>query len=590
MSDLVSDIKSRISVYDLISQYVQLKKAGRNWKGLSPFKPEKTASFMVSDEKQIWHCFSTGKGGDVFSFIQEYEGVDFNEALVILAEKAGVEIEKYRKSFKPENKSEKEEMLKAHDYAADFFHSQLFKNNDGKKVIEYLTKRGVTDETIKNFKIGFAPDSYDMLYPFLLKKGIRKSVLLKTGLCSTNNTDSDKIYDKFRARLMFPIAESLGRICGFGGRALKKDQAPKYLNSPESLIYNKSKILYGLSFSKKYIKSENKILLVEGYFDVILPYQEGIKYVVSTSGTALTKDHVNMISRYTDNVLTCFDSDVAGFNATVRSYELLKGKDLRVKTVDAVGGKDPADFVLNDKVAFEKSISEARNFLEFYLDKLMKDKNLDDIEVRKFIIDSFLSFLNLLSPVEKDYYVRFLSLKMKLSETLLYEELSLIKKKELGNYSKSNEKENLYDLKKLSFPEFVIAFLLAFPVYFGRFSEKVFDNFFENDLNIIYNTMYKQYNTSRVELIEWDLDDFDFDEVKKSLSMLILFGEDKYKSLSDSAIEEEFEKLVSKFIVDEQKRKEKSLEKQILEAEQTGDTEKLLKLLKVHQEVLSNKK
>jgi DNA primase len=302
----------------VISQYVQLKKAGRNYKGLSPFNSEKTPSFVVSPEKQIFHCFSSGKGGDIFTFIQEFEGVSFPEALQILADQSGIKISNIDKFYKKEAKSEKDEYYKAHDLACEFFEKQLWDSKEGEKVLEYLHKRGVTDETIKSFRVGFSPDEYDALYPILNKKGIAKKVILNSGLAASKGIGGDQIYDKFRSRLMFPIIDYMGRICGFGGRALKKDQDPKYLNSPENPIYNKSKVLYGLYEAKQSIKEKDQVVFVEGYFDVIMPHQDGVKNVVATSGTALSSDQIRLIKRLTSNVVTCFDSDSAGFEATKR--------------------------------------------------------------------------------------------------------------------------------------------------------------------------------------------------------------------------------------------------------------------------------
>jgi DNA primase len=266
MGDPVDEIKSRLSIEELVSSYVQLKKAGRSYKGLCPFHSEKTPSFVVSSEKQICHCFGCNKGGDIFTFIQEVEGISFPEALRLLADRVGVKIEENKSKSVSVSKKEKDEFYRAHDLAAEFFEKQLLSSRDGEKVLEYLYKRGLTNETIKEFRLGFAPDSYDSLYPFLLKKGINKDILIQSGLVSAKNLSSDDIYDKYRQRLIFPILDNLGKICGFGGRALKKDQMPKYLNSPENIIYNKSKLLYGLYHSQKAIKEFDKILLVEGYF------------------------------------------------------------------------------------------------------------------------------------------------------------------------------------------------------------------------------------------------------------------------------------------------------------------------------------
>jgi len=311
MADIVEDIKSRLDIVSYISSYVQLKKTGRNFKGVCPFHSEKTPSFIVSPEKQIWHCFGCSKGGDLFAFVKEADGVSFVEAIQILADKAGLKVEKLSKFEKKEDKSEKDDYFHAHELACEFFEKKLYDTKDGEKVLKYLKNRGLKDETIKDFRLGFAPDEYELLYTYLLKKGIKKEIMVKSGFASSKGIGDDKIFDKYRARLMIPIFDYMGRICGFGGRALKEDQMPKYLNSPDNIVYNKSRLLYGLSNAKKYIKENDGVVLVEGYFDMILPYQAGVKNIVATSGTALTQDQVRLIKRLTQNVTTCFDTDSA---------------------------------------------------------------------------------------------------------------------------------------------------------------------------------------------------------------------------------------------------------------------------------------
>lgn len=588
MADLVEDIKARLGVYDVISQYVQLKQAGRSWKAPSPFKSEKTPSFYVSPEKNIWHCFSTGKGGDIFTFVEEYEGVDFSEALNILAEKAGLDMAEYRKSFKPGRKTEKDEMYKAHELAAMFFQEKLHTSRDGAKVLDYLKRRGLTDESIEEFKIGFAPDKFDQLYPYLMKKGISKKVMLDSGFVSSKSTNADKIYDKFRGRLMFPIFNNLGRISGFGGRALKKEQMPKYLNSPENVIYNKSQILYGLSHSKKVIKEKDQALLVEGYFDVILPYQEGIQQVVASSGTALTKEHVKLIKRFTNNVVSCFDFDEAGFNATVRSYEMLREAGIQVKTVSNMKGKDPADFVREDAEGFKTVVSEASSFLDFYIEKLVERNDISNIDGRTTVVRTMLPFLKQLSAVERDHYIRHLSKNLNIDESTLYDEVDSYALP-LGHPARQVDNMSVPKNVGIKFnrEEILFSIVLEYPDLFKKVSESINENDLSSEFKKVYNVLTNQYNSCRDKLERWDLATADLEGLKPRLDVLSLYGEERYSSFSQEILAEEVDKLLSQFKKNRKHLHLKEIHRKIEEAEKNEDKKLLLELLQEQQKILS---
>jgi len=582
MNDQVSEIKSRLDIVDVVSSYVQLKKAGRNYKGLCPFHGEKTPSFVVSTEKQICHCFGCNKGGDIFSFIEEIEGVNFAEALQLLADRAGVKIEK--KAFNKEKKGEKDEFFKAHDLACKFFEEQLYKTNDGKKVLKYLHKRGLNEETIKEFRIGFAPDKYDQLHPMLLKKGITKKTLIKSGFVSSKNLTDDRIYDKYRARLMFPIFNYFGKICGFGGRALKKDQMPKYLNSPENIIYNKSRVLYGLSHAKKSIKEKDQIVLVEGYFDVTLPYQEGVQNVVATSGTALTKDQVQKIKRLTPNVTTCFDSDKAGFEATKRAYELVQGENLVMKSV-SLDEKDPADLVRDQggKVFLEK-LKNAKDFFIFFMDKLIGENDVTTIDGRREVLKELLPLFKKISPSTMDFYVRELSTKLDMPERLLYDEIELFKLPRAHPAQKSETVETDY---KFHLEEILLAIILEYPELFSEVSKIVDKNSFNDDLQDIYKALSNQYNSARIAHSKWEFDKGVLAERKRKIDVLRVYAEEKYSEFSKEILGEELQKLVDRMKKRRRIGRLKEIHLEIEKAENSGDKEKLMILLREHQQLLS---
>jgi DNA primase len=588
MADVVEDIKSRLDINTVVSQYVQLKQAGRNFKGLCPFHSEKTPSFVVSPEKQICHCFGCHKGGDIFSFIQEVEGVTFPEAVQILADKAGIKVKSLSKFNKKEGKSEKDEFFKAHDLVCEIFEKQLHTTNDGKKVLGYLKKRGIKDETIKEFRIGFAPDEYDFLYPQLLKKGISKKVLIKSGFVTQKSIADDRIYDKLRSRLMFPIFDFMGRICGFGGRALKQDQMPKYLNSPENIVYNKSKVLYGFSHSKQAIKKEDKVIVVEGYFDVILPYQEGVKNVVATSGTALTEDQVRLIKRLVTNVVTCFDTDEAGFEATKRSYGLFQKQDINVKSVADLGEKDPADLVKekNGK-AFSELIDKAPDFMIFFIDNLLQRYDVRNLDDRKKILKDMIPLLKKIPATEKDAYVREFAKKMELSESSLYDDIENFNLPANHPVHQSGEAE-LIENKGIEPLEIIISILLEYPKLFEKIEKDLDEKDFSESLKAIYRELFDQYNSSRTNFDIWNFEKSNLLKNKEKINVLRLYAENKYSDFSEDILSVELEKLIDRIKEDRKKGELEGVRKEIEETEKSGDKDKLLKLLQKQQDLFKN--
>lgn len=578
MADYVEEIKARLGIYDVVSSYVQLKKAGHNYKGLCPFHSEKTSSFVVSPEKQICHCFGCNKGGDIFTFIQEIEGVSFSEALNMLAERSGVEIKSESSSWKKGQKSEKDEFFKAQELACDFFEHELYHSNDGAKVLEYLHRRGLNDETITKFRIGFSPDKYDALYPSLLKKGVSRDVLIKSGLVATRNIGDDNIYDKYRSRLIFPIFDALGRIAGFGGRALKKDQMPKYLNSPESIIYNKSRILYGFNFSKAEIKKCGVAVFVEGYFDVVLPFQEGVCNVVATSGTALTSDQAKLIKRIAPKAVTCFDSDVAGFEATKRANVVLTEHDVFVGCV-SLDEKDPADYVLahggNDlKKKFEESVP----FFTYLLDKLVLEFDIATFEGRKKLLNSLLPLFKPMSTSDKDFYVGKLAMKMGIDKSIIYDDINSFKLPE-SHPSRVVLTQEQGQFKP-GVQEQILAIILAFPSSFESFKKVLSENDFDDSAKSIYKELLDQYNSSRVSVDRWVFDEDVAPDLKKKLDVLVLYAEDRYQQLGEKGILDEVMGLKLNLKLERIKRERSDVQRQIDVAAGENDKDRMNELMK----------
>ena len=549
---------------------MQLKKAGHNYKGLCPFHNEKSPSFVVSPEKQICHCFGCNKGGDIFSFVQELEGVSFTEAMQILADRAGVKIERKSGAKAKINKTEKEEFFAAHELAADFFEKELWNTNDGKKVLEYLHRRGLKDETIKGFRIGFAPDRYDALYPMLLKRGVKKDTLIKSGLVSTKKVGADEVYDKYRARLIFPIFDYLGKICGFGGRALKSEQMPKYLNSPENVIYNKSKVLYGLSHAKKSIKEQDAVVLVEGYFDVVLPVQEGVENVVATCGTALTSDQGRMLARLTKNVVSCFDNDGAGFEATKRAYSVALDHEMTMKTVSLDGEKDPAEYVLDKGGAeFGSAVSVARDFMDFYIARLTKEFDISEFSGRRKVIGEVLPLYKRMGAAGKDYYLRQLARKLEISERALQDELDHMK---LPASHPARKAEVQIAPRKFSLSQLVLGLLIIHPKMAEKLLPLVSEKLLDEGVKSIYRALCDQYNSSRLPEGEWSFDGLVSADERQELDVLALYVEDRYREVTGEAICNEVEQLVKVL-------KKERLSEQIMAMAKSGEIEKVNELL-----------
>lgn len=591
MADVLQEIKDRTDIVTLTSQYLQLKKAGRNYKACCPFHSEKSASFVVSPEKQIFHCFGCHKGGDVFTFLQEIEGVEFSEAMNILADRAGVKIEKTSLKKSKVSKDIKEKYFEAHDLALKFFEDKLHNSTNGKKVLEYLYKRGLSDETIKEFRLGFGPDSYDDLNSHLIKKGISKEILLHTGLVSTKSVGDGGIYDKYRSRLIFPIFDYLGRVCGFAARALSKDQEPKYLNSPDNPVYNKSRVLYGLSHAKQEIKNKDSVMLVEGYFDMLLPYQVGVKNVVATSGTALTFEHVKILKRLTSNVVTYFDSDNAGFEASKRAYFLLQEQEMSMKMVKAGEElKDPADYVKNHGEEIATLISRAGDFVENYIDRLISKHDKSSSQGRRDILKELLPLYKGMLPANRDHYVRLLAKSIDLNERSIYDEIDHFNLP-INHPAKLQEEvstQNPLDKANIGLDDLICALLIEYPSMFEMAKNKLKIEDFEGKMKDVYNALLDQYNASREGFEDWDLNSGLLADFRDVLAFLSLYVEEKYHVIAPEIIEKEIQQLIDKFQKQRKAKHLNNIQFQISEAEKAQNKEKLLELLALQQEVLNN--
>ncbi len=422
----VDQIKERLSIVDVVSMYVTLTPAGKNYKGKSPFKQERTPSFYVSPEKGLYHCFSTGKGGDMFTFVQEMEGLDFKGSLKVLADKAGVSLH----NFNPKQKEEKDRLYEAMEEATKVFEDFLGARTD---VMDYITGRGIEQKTIKEFRIGYVPEGWRNLYDKLRNK-FSDAELVNIGLIKKTEKGA---YDTFRDRIMFPICDSSGRVIAFSGRIFKDDGVSgKYVNSPDTPLFNKSDVLFAIDKAKNYIRKYNFTTIVEGQFDVIALHQAGFRNTVAVSGTALadglmTKDnHINnlgIIKRLSNNLVLAFDADTAGVNAAKRSALIGMSLGMDVKIVDITSGKDPADFIQSSgKEAWSKLLKSAEHIILFYVKKI-QDTAKDDREVGKRIKEEVLPLVQeLTSEIEKAFFIKKISEMTRISESYIASDLRKI--------------------------------------------------------------------------------------------------------------------------------------------------------------------
>ncbi|KKP64897.1 MAG: primase protein [Candidatus Nomurabacteria bacterium GW2011_GWF2_35_12] len=424
----VQQIKERLSIEEIVSSYIKLEKAGANFKARCPFHNEKTPSFFVSPDRASYYCFGCGAKGDIFSFIEEFEGLDFKGALKILAERAGIPLVQYSK----EKEGEKEKLYRAMEEATKFFEKNLAEN---KKILEYLKSRGLEEKTIGDFKIGFSLLDWRTLFEYLKSKGFSDKEIELAGLVKKTEKG---FYDRFRGRIMFPISDSSGRIIAFSGRIFEDDgKSAKYLNSPDTPIFSKSAVLYGLDKAKESIRKNNFSILVEGQMDLILSHQAGFRNTVATSGTALSdatvsKENVvsnlGLLRRLSGNIILAFDADRAGFNASSRAGKIALSFGMDVKVVSMSEGIDPASLISQDGTdAWRTAIRNSKHIIEFLLDKILNSHKEDMRKVGREIREKILPYVDSIeSAIEKSHFIKIISNKSGIAENALLEDLKKV--------------------------------------------------------------------------------------------------------------------------------------------------------------------
>lgn len=588
--DQVEEIKQKADILQIIGEYVQLKKAGVNWKGRCPFHNEKTPSFMVNPDRNIWHCFGCGEGGDVYSFIQKIEGLEFPEALKLLGDKTGVKIER----FDPRVSSQKNRLMDICSAATGHWQT-LLNSPVGEKARNYLQKRGVSSSVIQTFKFGYALDSWDDLLKFLKNKGYSEQDIFTAGLSVQKNSGSG-YYDRFRDRLIFPIQDIHGNVIGFTGRAFKDDDGAKYINSPENPIYHKGKVIYGLDKAKQQIRESGYVVIVEGNMDVVACHQAGFKNVVACSGTALTIDQIQVLKRYTENVALCFDQDEAGQRAAQRSIDLLLTSEVNIKIIQLEFGKDPDECIHHDIGCWERSLRNSKLFMDYYLDKYLTGVNLNDIYKKKQVTKIILEQLSKLeNKIEQTHWLQVVSNKLDVSEKILRESLfkvavpnSPIKKEQIQKLERSEKIEKSVEIKYL---ERILTILINYPSLIGYASEHldpvmitdqtVLD--FYKKVIIYYN---KNENATRSQVVEWLGENKDLSESYKD--SLIVYIEQIYEGFNQNDLTQELISLITAFKVNHFTEEVKKLNKQLATAESEKNRELSNEIIKKIQYVSEN--
>ena len=504
------EIKNRLNITDVVGSYVKLTKTGINYRGICPFHSEKGPSFFVSPNRQMFKCFGCGAGGDIFEFIKKIEGVEFGDALRILADKAGVVL----KRINPELRTERQRLYEICDLATSFFEKQLHGSEWGRKAKEYLLKRGISEDSIKKWRLGYSPDTWQGLSDFLVSRGYNREEIVKAGLAVTSEKGNNP-YDRFRGRIIFPIFDLNSQVVGFGARIFKeadKKETAKYINTPQTLLYDKSNVLYGMNYAKVAVRKNNQCVLTEGYTDAIMAHQAGFENTVAVSGTALTSRHLTILKRYTENLLLSFDMDVAGDTATKKGINLAESQGFNIKVINSYAEKDPADIILEDPKIWENAVKEARTIMDYYFDSAFSAfggsasggvgiSAENKKKISKIILPAIKRIQN---KIEQSHWIQKLSGMLGVGENAILEELKNVK--EENNYPKtteSNRKLEILEEKEFSsvgrrklIEDKIILLILKDPKNLDMIGEEHYCLFCERNRNFITEAKKQNYTAS----------------------------------------------------------------------------------------------
>jgi DNA primase len=580
------EIKQKIDIVDFIREYIPVKAVGANFQALCPFHGEKTASFVISPEKQIWHCFGCGKGGDLFSFVMEMEGLGFVEAVRLLAPRAGVVL----RSQNPEAYSKRNRLLDMMALSVKYYH-HLLNNAIGGKPLEYLKRRGISQEIIDEWQIGYSPDAWDSLSSFLATRPVEgqkytTTEMVEAGLVIKKEGSTNRYYDRFRDRLMFPVFDVSGNPIAYSARInpdkeAAGDKMGKYINSPQNSVYDKSQVLFGLDKAKSCIKERDLAIVVEGQMDVITCHQFGFKNAVASSGTALTAEQISLLKRYTSNIALCFDADKAGQLAADRGIKEAMAQGMNIKVIIIPHGKDPDDALRQDLASFVIAVKEAKSMMEYHFEKLIYGLDLRLVENKKDVASKMLALITkLINRVEADHWLKVLAQKLEIDESVLRESLPKEKDRELTAPIKIIETTTRSREEQLS--ELLLAIIVRFPEFIPYVISKLELDWLETEnLRSFYKNLIIYYN--KVTALDYN----GFREYLVSeggrqaeiLDRLVLLGEKDFYSYATENVQAELIKILVELKKYYLQRQIFSAQKAMAEAERTGETDKINQIL-----------
>lgn len=593
MVNNVEEIKSRLNIVDVVGEYVRLTKAGANWKGLCPFHGEKSPSFMVNEEKQIFHCFGCTKGGDVFTFVQEIESLEFREVLKILAEKAGVQLEEYKgQSGQQDNRKR---VLAALELATKFYETQLLKGPGKEKIMQYLHERGINDESIENFRLGYAPSGWRNILNFLTERGFSVQEILQTGLLVEKSSESaqntDRFYDRFRERIMFPIMDAMGAVVGYSARVApgQDESQAKYINTPETLVYHKGKALYGISLAKQEIKQKNYTLLVEGNLDVIAAHQAGLKNTVAVSGTALTNEQIMILKRYSGNLAMLFDMDSAGQQAARKSADLCFAQNLNVKIVTLADGKDAAEVAQKDPALLLDAVQKSMRAMDYFFNQALAKYDKTTPDGKQLIAKEVLTHVaNIESQIEKTHWIKKIAHQLDVEEKVIGDVLRGVSQN-VSPQVQARESQKVFAQPNASFQkrsdvlrETLAGLIMSDP--------KVWQEICENEIKSAWveNDALLQFILKNAAEASFLFDNFlaNINDQQAIDRLRKIYFKAKYLFTQESIIEystDEIRNIVQNYIIqytkELQKEKLHVIIREIEEAEQKGDKTTLAKLM-----------
>jgi DNA primase len=518
MSEVTEQIKDRLNVADVLGEYLKLEKAGTNYKALCPFHNEKTPSFMVNPEQNFWYCFGCQKGGDIFTFVQEMEGLEFRDALERLADKAGVEIPKFQ-AYNKEEKSQKQKIYEILETATRFYQVQLEKNSNGKRIAEYLRQRNISGEQMKIFRIGYAPEGWDNLLKFLMGRDYLLKDIAQTGLLvfkeggSPDNVES--YYDRFRNRIMFPVIDVVGRVVGYSARVAPggDEKNAKYINTPQGLVYDKSQILYGIYQARTEIKKQDFVIITEGNMDVIASFDGGLQNIIAVSGTALTKEHVKVLKRYTNNFKFCFDMDEAGQRATKKSIQtcLEEGIDLEIIILPGAY-KDINELTIKEPDNWQGVVADSTPVMKYFFDLVFKQFDVNDAKGKKMIAHELLNIIKDIDDlIEQSYWLKKLSDRISVDEDILtrvLEEAKLKREKEVVSDREEAEEKDSVPEKKDRRSILQERLLGLFGLFFDQLSGEI-KNIDESLFDEKYLAFWKKISVNDKSGIEKEMNQFE---------------------------------------------------------------------------------